>query len=545
MKTIIKLVSALALGSMVFSGCEKFLDTVSYTESNTSNFPASETDAMQLVTGIYNALNAGPYTPKASYFIVAMAASDECFGGGGQDDYDIQAYDHLLYSDINSHDALWSAYYSGIARANMAIANLDKVEDEQLRGQLLGEAYFMRSYLLFELTQLCGEIPLVSSVPNSVGDAAEYPAQASIEQIYGTIAAGLKKAIEIMPSNKWNNCISGLRHATKWDAEGILARVYLFYTGFYSDKEGKNITALPLVDLESGELLTETLGKDEVVRALEDCIANSGHELVSDFRLLWPYMNSATKADYKYAQGIEGTWIQDDVNPEEMFSVCVSNVASSSRYTNRYAQYMSVRKRSNYPVNAFPFTRGYGWAPANPNVWKQWDIDEPGDIRKAASIYYIYDEMEDADKDYTWGNDQQMEETGYWQKKNNEYGAMVDGKYFEEFSSIAAYGGSGKDLGRGHSPQNIQLLRFADVLLMHSELTDGKVIYNGKSGMNAVRARAGLPDKAYSVDALRKERQLPLKASAGATCDATARPTASPPWSPSSDRISATTAFPR
>ena len=510
MKNTIKYISALVLTSLLFAGCEKFLDTVSYTESNTSNYPASEQDAMQLVTGIYAALNQASYEPSAHSFIANLTMSDECFGGGGQDDYEIQAYDHLLYFEPNAQLDFWTPYYSGITRANMAIASLDKVEDEEMRNQLMGEAYFLRSYFLFDLTQQFGEIPLVATVPNSVADAAAYPAPGTIEEIYGNIAAGLKKAIEIMPDKKWNECVSGLRHATKWDAEALLARVYLFYTGFYSDKDSKSITTLPLVDFETNELSTETLGKDYVVGKLEDCIANSGHSLVPDFRLMWPYTNSATKVDYKYAKNIEGTWYTDDVNPEEMFSICYSNVAESSRNRNKFDQYLGVRKRSNYEVNAFPFSRGYGMATVNPYVWEQWEKDEPGDIRKAASIYNIWEEMEDAENDYTWGNDQQMEETGFWQKKYQAWGAIINGKWFLEFSSIPEYGGAGSDLGRGHSPQNVQIIRFADVLLMHSELTDGKTIYNGKSGMNAVRARVGLSDKAYSVDAIRKERMHEL-----------------------------------
>ena len=497
------------LGSLLLAGCENFLDTVSYTESNTSNFPASETDAKQLVTGIYSVLNVAAYEPSAHSFIANMTMSDECFGGGGQDDYEIQAYDHLLYFEPNAQLDYWEPYYAGIVRANLAIANLDKVEDETLRNQLMGEAYFLRSFFLFDLSQQFGEIPLVSAVPNSVYEAAEYPAPGTTEEIYGTIAAGLKEAISIMPNQTWDKCVSGKRHATKWDAEALLARVYLFYTGFYSDKNGTSITTLPLVDLETGELTSNTIGKDEVVRGLEDCIANSGHKLVSDFRLMWPYMNSATKADYKYAQTVEGTWITDDVNPEEMFSICFSNIAESSRNRNKFDQYLGVRKRSKYEVNAFPFSRGYGMAPVNPNVWEQWDKDEPGDIRKMASIWSVNVEQEDPSK-YTWGNDQQMEETGLWQKKYQAYGAIVNGTFFYEFSSVPEYGGAGSDLGRGHSLQNVQIIRFADVLLMHSELTDGKVVYNGKSGMNAVRARVGLPDKAYSVDAIRMERQHEL-----------------------------------
>ena len=509
MKTIIKIVSVLALGTLLLASCEKFLDTVSYTENNTSNYPASENDALQMITGIYNVLNGGVYEPSASWFMTAMASSDECFGGGGADDYDIQAYDHFMYAGPDSHLTFWQEYYNGITRANMAIANLDKVENDEMRNQLMGEAYFLRSYLLFELTQMFGDVPLVTSVPNSVSEASEYPAPGTTEQIYGTIAAGLKKAIEIMPSKPWNQCVSGLRHATKWDAEGILARVYLFYTGFYSDKNGENITTLPLVDLETNEIINQTIGKEEVVRALEDCINNSGHSLVADFRLMWPYTNSATKKDYPYANAIAGTWITDDKNPEEMFSICVTNLSSSSRYGNKFDQYLGVRKRSDYVLNSFPFGRGYGWATANPYVWNEWDKEEPGDIRKRASIFSVEEELQ-APFTYTWGNDSQYEESGYWQKKYQTWGAIVNGKFFYEFSSVPEYDGPGTDLDRGHSPQNLQLLRFADVLLMHSELTDGKSIYNGKSGMNAVRARVGLPDKAYSVDALRMERKHEL-----------------------------------
>ena len=126
-----------------------------------------------------------------------------------------------------------------------------------------------------------------------------------------------------------------------------------------------------------------------MVSKLEDCIQNSGHDLVSDYRLMWPYMNSATKPQYAYAKNITGTWITDDVNPEEMFSICYSNVAESSRNRNKFDQYLGVRKRSNYEENAFPFSRGYGMATVNPYVWEQWEKEEPGDLRKAASIYNI------------------------------------------------------------------------------------------------------------------------------------------------------------
>ena len=121
MKTYIKSIAVL-MAMMLLAGCETFLDTESYTERNTGNFPSSETDAIQLVTGIYSALNAVVQEPGTSYFMTAMLSSDECYGGGGMDDSDTQAMDHLLVTDENVHGDIWELYNSGIARANMAIA---------------------------------------------------------------------------------------------------------------------------------------------------------------------------------------------------------------------------------------------------------------------------------------------------------------------------------------------------------------------------------------------------------------------------------------
>ena len=52
-----------------------------------------------------------------------------------------------------------------------------------------------------------------------------------------------------MPSTPYGQVLTGRGHVNRWVAEGLLARVYLFYTGFYSDKENKSITTLPLMDL--------------------------------------------------------------------------------------------------------------------------------------------------------------------------------------------------------------------------------------------------------------------------------------------------------
>lgn len=505
MKKHIITLSALVLASLVFAGCEKFLDTVSYTERNTSNFPASEEDARQLVTGIYATLNLDLRDfAGTGYIMQANLCSDDCYGGGGMDDSETQAWDHLMYNDIDHQADFWTNCYSGIGRANMAISALDKVEDEDLRNQLLGEAYILRSWFYFELAQMFEIVPLVTTVPESVADAAEYPALASVEELYGFIAASLKIACDNMPSTPYGSIITGRGHVNRWVAEGLLARVYLFYTGFYSDKEGKSITTLPLMDLETNTLSSETIDKNYVVAKLEDCIKNSGYSLVPDFRCLWTYSNKATKSDYPFMADCAESWYMDAHNPEQMFHI---NAAKSSHKYNYLNYYCGIRTfNSGDYKGVFPMSRGYGFATVNPDLWNNWDEN---DIRRKGSIWSVWEEAPDFDS-YQFGAESQMEETGLWQKKIHSPACYINGKWAFEFTSSSDYYGADKDLGRKKSTSDFTLLRFADVLLMHAELTDGKAIYNGMDGMNAVRARAKLPQIAYSVDALRQERRHEL-----------------------------------
>ena len=503
-KTIIRLF-AIASTLFVFAACEDFLDTVSYTERNTSNFPASEEDAMQLVTGIYSTLNLDlrDYA-GTSYIMQANLCSDDQYGGGGMDDAEAQAWDHLMYNDIDAQGDVWTNCYNGIGRANMAISALEKVQDEDLRNQLLGEAYILRSWFYFELTQMFEIVPLVTTVPESVGDAAEYPALASVEEIYGFIAASLKEACEIMPSTPYGSILTGRGHVSRWVAEGLLARVYLFYTGFYSDKEGKNITTLPLMNLETKELSNETVGSDYVISKLEDCIQNSGYELLPDYRLNWTYSNAVTQNDYPFVADLKEaglSWAVDAHNPEQMFHINASKSSHKYNYLNMYCGLRTFDSGNYKPV--FPMDRGYGFGTVNPDLWNNWD---PADIRRMGSIWNVWEEALDVNA-YQFGAESQMEESGMWQKKMQAIACYINGKYIFEFTSSSLYYGADKDLGRKKCTTDFTLMRFAEILLMHAELTNGKVIYNGMDGMNAVRVRAKLPQIPYTVEALREERR--------------------------------------
>ena len=489
-KNILYLIAA-SLFVMFLAGCDNFLDTKSLTKKDTSNFPMNETDATQMVNGIYVMMNNNLADPEEDPFFIFDIASDDRLGGGSQSNIGAQGVDRLMNAYIDWMKPLWQCRYAGINRANNALETIDNVTEwsnASKKEQLLCEIYFLRAFYYFNLAQVFNGVPLVLST-----EPVNMPRNTP-DEVYAQIASDLKAAIEHGPSQ--NYLTLGEGRANKWIAEGMMARVWLFYTGYYNKSD------LPLA--EGG-----SVSKAQVVTWLEDCIQNSGYGLVSDQRNLWPYTNPYTKADYPYAKDNNLGWVGDE-NKENMFAVKMGNKGDYAGgydgqiHHNRIVEFYNLRKTVEA---AFPFSvQGYSNGPVCEKLWTDWaaDPDYKDDYRRVGSICDRLVEI----PNYGGDKAKEVENTNLYAKKYAGVEAWNE-DHSSRYLSYAVYYGSENNRQRGLT-QSLVWLRFADVLLMHSELTDGKTVYNGKSGMNAVRQRAKLPDVSYSLAALKKERRYEL-----------------------------------
>ena len=487
-KNIFYLIAA-SLCVMFLAGCDDFLDTKSLTKKDTSNFPMNETDAFQMVNGIYVMMNNNLADPEEDPFFIFDIASDDRLGGGSQSNIGAQGVDRLMNSYVNWMNPCWSNRYKGINRANSALETIDNVTEwssPAKKEQLLCEIYFLRSWYYFNLAQVFNGVPLVLST-----EPQNLP-RSTPDEVYAQIASDMKAAIDHGPSTRYPEFGDG--RVSKWTAEAMMARIWLFYTGFYKKNE------LPLA--EGG-----SISKSQVVTWLEDCIQNSGYGLVSDQRNLWPYTNPYTKPDYPYAKDNDLNW-ETDENKENMFAVKMSNKggwsADGQLRHNRIVEFYSLRKTN---ATAFPFSvQGYSNGPVCEKLWTDWaaDPDYAGDYRRVGSICDRLVEI----PDYPGDKAKEVENTNLLAKKYIGVEAWNE-DHSSRYLSYGYYYGSENNRQTGLT-QSLVWLRFADVLLMHSELTDGKAIYNGKSGLNAVRQRAGLKDVGYSLAALKKERRYEL-----------------------------------
>lgn len=483
MKSTIYLIAICIVFGLIGCG-EDFLDTKNLYTKLDSEYYSNAQDISEALTGAYACLPADDGDQNATF--ISILLSDDNFGGGSINDQHFHAYDGFYSSGEDMYLELWETFYEGIFRTNMIISRFDQAEyeDEDAKGQDLGEALFLRAYFYFKLAQLFGTVPLV------IDPAPVNLPKAAPKEIFAQIASDLKKACEIMPATKYRSSDNGrLGHATKWAAEALMARVYLFYTGYYKEAD------LPLTD-------GGTFTKANVIALIDDCIKNSGHSLVSDFRNLWPYSYATDTAGgyvYPFARNNNLNWVgEEGGNTETMFAVKYSPFGGWSgteelSYSNQMVLYMAIRNHDEL----FPFGPGWGGGTVNPQLWESF---EDGDIRREGSMVNVHHpsiEQEGNIKDlYEYGETECWHETGLWQKKYTPI-QVYDGSKLQGMYGIM-YNQSNYQLW---NMQDEVLIRYADVLLMAAELKEDA------APLNEVRNRAGLSSVSYSLEALKAERR--------------------------------------
>jgi hypothetical protein len=480
------------------TSCEDYLDTENLYGKSLESFYKTPTDINEAMAGVYNAI----YTTNvhSEEQIAANLMDNMMLGGGGPDDKSAKWVDNFEDPAEDTYRDTWVQSYNGIARANAIIEKTEtadfgkyfktKEEADQFKKQAIGEALFMRAFFYFRLAKFFGGVPLIVTV-----DGSRTVARSTYTETFAQIASDLKLAIETMPATPFPSIpTANYGHANKWVAEAYLGRVFLFYTGYMTNMEQKATTDLPLV---GGTALSAT----DVAAYLNDCMSNSGHALVSDFRNLWPYSyvnQSAGATVLPWAATENLSWVgQDGAAPtfgtgnlETMFVQRFSfgdwSWSNGNIYTNRLCLFDGMRDNS-----LVPFGQGWGWCTINPKLWNNWSDLDP---RKVGSIIQV-GKAEQGTAGYV--ADKGDHETGFFNKK---YTALQHGSAAGNVGMfIQMYKWSNTDMQLMHA-QDFIFMRFADVLLMHSEIT------KTATGLNAVRARAGLAAVGYSLDAIKDER---------------------------------------
>ena len=511
----IYLMAIAVLFAVGLTSCEDFLDSKNYTGATNENYPAAPSDLNKELAALYGVMNQMSTSPLETPWFVNYIMSDDANGAGGTGDVESHAVGHLMANKETMYDNAWKNIYVGISRASAVIYGVDAFDwtgQEAARNQMLGEAYFMRGLFYLWGVQFWGDIPAYWAI------AAPDPCpQLSAEnEIMPHILADFTSAANLMSHGATTR---GDGHATKGAAEGMLARAYMFYEGFY--KKAGELASASLADVSfegfNQEGAGNSLSKAQVVGFLEDAINNGGYKLVEDFRLLWQYTNELTIKDYPYVADLKeaGKVWAGNGNEEEMFQIQYMNSNSwngtiGMGFCNQVELYCGLRcdadenSNTNGGVETFPFGQGWGQGTINANLWDEWPDSDP---RKKATILDGPNELQ-----AYYFTTSCSEDAGYYNKKwmcvtcmDTDFAGQTNyawwGVWRAQNTDTPSPNGNSF---QGDHFSDIVLLRLADVMLMHSELT-GTDTY-----MNQVRARAGLPATTYSWQNIQNERRFEL-----------------------------------
>ncbi len=431
----IRYIAYIAIVIFGMQACTKdFLELEPKTGLVEENFYKTESDAFLALTGVYDA-----YSVQNWQFVPIMADifSDDAFKGGA-DAKDMDQFEHtIMNAETDAVKDLWNRCYTTIYRANLYLQKevgiTWKNADNQKR--FIAEAKFLRAYSYFDLARHYGWVPIITSVLPAIDDYRK-ATQNTPQEVYIQVAKDLLEALPDLPEFAPSGEIG---RVTRYAAEALIARIYLFHTGIK--------TAIPELGLTGAwSDGTTTIDKAFVQTALDDIIINGGYSLMDNYADLfdWAHQNSG----------------------ESIFELQYSEKAKSSDWGgwgingNFSVIFYGMRN-----ATGFGGVWDSGWSLATIS-WSLVDEYEAGDPRKDATVFNADAEPGTYLKAY--------ENTGYFNKK---------------WMPRTAYHATAGSFEHNY-PANFPDIRLADVLLMASEvyLTDdpGKA----KDYLNQVRTRA-------------------------------------------------------
>ena len=213
----------LIIACLTLSACQGILDKDPLGSLDAGSFFQTADDAVQAINAAYEPLLFNN-SNNNFYWAFGVVTSDEAIAGGGGSRAGIVELDFLTHTPRTSEfNDFWRLQYNGINQCNTVLERVPEIEmDEVLKNRILGEAYFLRAYYYFLLTQVYGDVPMLLRI--TPPDELKVQKTAKSE-IYQQIIADCDKAAEKLP-----NLFTGTNvgRATKGAAYALAAKTFIY-----------------------------------------------------------------------------------------------------------------------------------------------------------------------------------------------------------------------------------------------------------------------------------------------------------------------------
>lgn len=222
-----RLYAIIAFILLSFSSCEELLEVdPPIGQINTEEIFTNEQTAEAAVSTLYaklrdDVLLAG--RPYGQGVLMGLYADElDYYAPPGEP---IEAfYNHQIIASNDVVKTVWSSTYQLIYRSNAILEGLMSAPglSEETKNRLTGEALFIRSLCFFYLTNLFGDIPLVTTTHYEINRTISRTAR---QEVYLFIVEDLLRAKSLLPENYSTELRS---RANKYAASALLGRTYLY-----------------------------------------------------------------------------------------------------------------------------------------------------------------------------------------------------------------------------------------------------------------------------------------------------------------------------
>ena len=461
MKNRYKYLSMALLAGMAFTSCEDYLDSESkssYTEKVVFANPSLAEDAVINIYSFFGETNShrsrympyyGMNTDVEYYNDLTNPASDEKTS--------LCSYSAFVSNGWMGSGSSYNAYtcfFNGIEAANCCITGIrenGKPESNETMAYLLEESLTLRAQYYYDLLRCWGDVPARFE---PVTEATVYLAKSDRDIIYKQIIADLKEAAGYLPWPGKTSRTSTTERVNKAYALGLRARLILMASGYSLRPTSLDDPAGSEVRKSTDSYLTGTALLQEAYTDLQNVISNSGCSLNATYESIWDEL------------------CQDVItsNRESIFEVPFA--AGRGRFFYHFGVY-------HHTTSDHLSKTKYG-----------------GQNCPVPTLFYEYDKA-DTRRDlnsvpYKWNN-------GAYTMENLGNGAGNPSFNFGKYD----YERMNRTVTSNDDGVNLPVLRFADVLLMASEIANElNELTDAKGYLEQVRNRAFAPvDRAVNVTA--------------------------------------------
>jgi len=291
-------------------GCKDFIEVEPLGPVADTFFSQAE-DYDDALIGAYDIL-------QSTFWNVQLAtiASPDINAGGDAANYDqptLQDVDKMIHNqstDVQIRD-VWQNMYAGINRTNFLLESKNKLEFEG-KDNILGQAYFLRAYFVFELAKFFGDVPLFvdkNVEPNRIqdkqvlfGDQFLINRVGSVSKVFDLIEEDLKESISLLPDSQLDNW-----RVSKMAAYALLGKVMLFNKNY----EESAVQLQTVIDSNDFRLLEH--GSE--FNNMWEVSSENGVESIFEIQY-----TSVEGADWGCITCSEGTYMPKFNNPRDPFS---------------------------------------------------------------------------------------------------------------------------------------------------------------------------------------------------------------------------------